>query len=109
MNRKSKFGLCHTSIRDLWWFSGAFYGAKILKSEQDFQNILKFAKHNLTNNFARNFDIYSNEHNRIQAMQLPFKGPVTTCGYFLGKNNVKTKYNLKNISKYDKNTKPNNL
>ena len=88
--------------------SGAFQGAKVLKSEQDFKNILKFAKRNLTNSFARNFDIYSKEHNRIQAMPLPFKGPVTTT-YFLGKNNVKTKYNLKNISKYDKNTKPNNL
>ena len=38
-------------------FLGGFSGAKILKSEQDFENIRKFPKHNLTNNFVGNFGI----------------------------------------------------
>ena len=77
--------------------------SKILKSEQDFKNIRKFPKHNLTNNFVGNDDIYSKGDNQIQTMPRPSKGTVTIFGYFVGKNPIKTKYNLKNISKYDKN------
>ena len=39
-------------------FLGGFWGANILKSEQNFKNIRKFRKHNLTNNFVRNLIIY---------------------------------------------------
>ena len=46
LNINNKFGLCHTSFRDLWRFAGGFWGAKILKSEQ-------------------NFNIYSKGHNWI--------------------------------------------
>ena len=70
-NRNSKFGLCHTSFRDLWWFFGGFWRAKILKSEQDF---------NLTNNIVGSFDMYSKGHNRIQTMPHPFNGPVIIFG-----------------------------
>ena len=77
--------------------------AKILKSEQDIKNIRKFPKHNLTNNFVRDFDIYSKEDNRTQTMPHLFKEPVTIFGNVVDKNTVKTKYNFKHISKYDKN------
>ena len=72
INTKSKFGLCHTSFRDLWWFLVGLWGAKILKSEQDFKNIQKFPKHNLT----KKFDIYSKGHKWIQSMPHLFKGPI---------------------------------
>ena len=39
----------------------------------------------------------------------PFKGPVTIFGCFVGKNTVKTEYNLESISKYDKNSLTNNF
>ena len=36
-------------------------------------------------------------------MPFPFKGPATIFACFGGKSTFKTEYNLKNISKYDKN------
>ena len=51
LNINNKFDLCHTSFRDLWWFVGGFWGAKILKSEENFENLV------------RNFNIYSKGHN----------------------------------------------
>ena len=103
INWKSKFALCHTFFRELSWFFVVFWGAKILKSEQDFKSIWKFPKHNVTNNFIRNFDVYFKEHNWIQKMSHPFKEPVAIFWYFVRKSTVKTKYNLKNNSKYHKN------
>ena len=37
---------------------GGFWGAKILKSEQNFKNIQKFAKRSLTNTFGGILIIY---------------------------------------------------
>ena len=37
--------LSKTFFRELSWFFVVFWGAKILKSEQDFKNIRKFPEH----------------------------------------------------------------
>ena len=41
LNCKSKFDLCRTSLKDLWWFLGGFWGANIVKSENNLKNIRK--------------------------------------------------------------------
>ena len=56
-NKTSNFAKYCIPFRHLWWFFGGFWGAKILKSEQNFKNIRKFPKHNLTNTFVGNLII----------------------------------------------------
>ena len=66
------------------------------------KNIWKFPKHNLTNNFVGNFNKYSKGNTQIQTMPHPPKKSVIIFKCHRGKSTVKTEYNLKDISKYDK-------
>ena len=80
-----------------------------IQVNKNLKNIRKFPKHSLTNKFVRTLNTYSKEHNRFQTMSHPFKRPVTIFGCFEGKKIVKTEYDHRNISKWDKNNLTNNI
>ena len=94
---ESKFEWCHTYFRDLWWFWGGFWGAKIIKSEQIPKNIWKFPKHNLTNNFFGNLKIESKGNKKIWRLSQPFEGTGQFLCAFWGESTVKIKQNIKKI------------
>lgn len=70
------------------------YATDVLEICNDFwvvlQNISKFPKHILTNNFVGSLNTYSKGHNQIQAMQNPFK--VIIFGCFEGEKTVEAVY-----------------
>ena len=83
LNRKSKFGLPHTSFSNLGWFFGGFWGANIIKSGHNLKNIWKFPKHNLNISFVGNLIIYSKGCKQLYSMPHPFKEAVITFWFFV--------------------------
>ena len=83
LNRKSKFGLPHTSFSNLGWFFGGFWGANIIKSGHNLKNIWKFPKHNLNISFVGNLIIYSKGCKQLYSMPHPFKETVITFWFFV--------------------------
>ena len=73
LNRKSKFGLPHTSFSNLGWFFGGFWGANIIKSGHNLKNIWKFPKHNLNISFVGNLIIYSKGCKHLENRTLTHK------------------------------------
>lgn len=78
-------------FQSLSWLLGSFWGAKIVKTEQNLESVWKPSKQDFSNNLKILY-IESNKHNQIQTMSHPSKGAVTLLG-------AKTQSKLSKMSK----------
>ena len=58
---------------------------KIVKREYNLKNNQKFPKHNSTNSFIGNLNIYVKDEKQIINVSHPYKRPVAIFGSFLGR------------------------